>query len=148
METLFTTCDENDYNVPFTAEESLNKFVKNLKEAVLTRIQVELHRIIKHNPSVEPKALKEYYELIFRILGRSINGKEIKKLLMPYSVNMLSHGHSTFSNDAINQLFEHQNQNANTRLIIGYLGSIKNLTQLLDYSNLFDFDHLLKDRGT
>jgi len=43
----------------------------------------------------------------------------------------------------IDQIFEHQNQNANIRLIIGYLGSIKNLIQLLDYSNLFDFDQLL-----
>ncbi|CAF4207461.1 unnamed protein product, partial [Rotaria sordida] len=51
METLFTTCDENDYNISLTAEE---KF----KEAVLTRIQVELHGIIKHNPNVESKALK------------------------------------------------------------------------------------------
>ncbi|CAF5152751.1 unnamed protein product [Rotaria sp. Silwood1] len=47
VETLFTTCDENDYN--------------NLKEAVLTRIQVELHRIIKHNPNVGPNALKGYF---------------------------------------------------------------------------------------
>ncbi|CAF1464460.1 unnamed protein product [Rotaria sp. Silwood1] len=58
VETLFTTCDENDYNVRLTAEENLNKFVKNLKEAVLTRIQVELHRIINHNPNVGPNALK------------------------------------------------------------------------------------------
>ncbi|CAF4062179.1 unnamed protein product [Rotaria sordida] len=58
VETLFTACDENDYNVRLTTEESLNKFVKNLKEVVLTRIQVELHRIIKHNPNVEPKILK------------------------------------------------------------------------------------------
>ncbi|CAF1367683.1 unnamed protein product [Rotaria sp. Silwood1] len=57
VETLFTTCDENDYNVRLTVEENLNKF--NLKEAVLTRIQVELHRIIKHNPNVEPNALKD-----------------------------------------------------------------------------------------
>ncbi|CAF5092756.1 unnamed protein product, partial [Rotaria sp. Silwood1] len=57
--TLFTTCDENDYNVRLTVEENLNKF--NLKEAVLTRIQVELHRIIKHNPNVEPNALKGYF---------------------------------------------------------------------------------------
>ncbi|CAF1131567.1 unnamed protein product [Rotaria sordida] len=60
VETLFTTCDENDYNVRLTTEESLNKFVKNLKEAVLTRIQVELHGIIKHNPNVESKVLKEF----------------------------------------------------------------------------------------
>ncbi|CAF1066773.1 unnamed protein product [Rotaria sp. Silwood1] len=59
VETLFTTCDENDYNVRLTAEENLNKF--NLKEAVLTRIQVELHRIIKHNPNVGPNALKGYF---------------------------------------------------------------------------------------
>ncbi|CAF3848927.1 unnamed protein product [Rotaria sp. Silwood1] len=45
VETLFTTCDENDYNIRCAAKESLNKFVKNLKEADLTRIQVELHRI-------------------------------------------------------------------------------------------------------
>ncbi|CAF4263201.1 unnamed protein product, partial [Rotaria sordida] len=30
VKTLFITCDENDYNVPLTAEESLNKFVKVL----------------------------------------------------------------------------------------------------------------------
>ncbi|CAF5034031.1 unnamed protein product, partial [Rotaria sp. Silwood1] len=78
VETLFTTCDENDYNVRLTAEESLNKFVKNLKEADLTRIPVELYRTIKHNPNVGPNALKEYYELIFRSLGRPINDKEIK----------------------------------------------------------------------
>ncbi|CAF5145638.1 unnamed protein product [Rotaria sp. Silwood1] len=30
VETLFTTCDENDYNVRLTAEENLNKFVKVL----------------------------------------------------------------------------------------------------------------------
>ncbi|CAF1497598.1 unnamed protein product, partial [Rotaria sp. Silwood1] len=59
VETLFTTCDENDYNVRLTAEESLNKFVKNLKEADSTRIQVELYRIIKHNPNVGPNALKD-----------------------------------------------------------------------------------------
>ncbi|CAF1448635.1 unnamed protein product [Rotaria sp. Silwood1] len=45
--------------------------------------------------------------------------------------------------NAINQLLEHQNQNASTRLIIDYLGLIKNLIQLLRYSNLFDFDQLL-----
>ncbi|CAF1429014.1 unnamed protein product [Rotaria sp. Silwood1] len=45
VETLFITCDENDYNIRFATEESFNKFVKNLKEADLTRIQVELHRI-------------------------------------------------------------------------------------------------------
>ncbi|CAF3181082.1 unnamed protein product [Rotaria sp. Silwood2] len=44
--------------------------------------------------------------------------------------------------NAINQLFEHH-QNASTRLIIGYLGLIKNLIQLLGYSNLFGFDQLL-----
>ncbi|CAF5166603.1 unnamed protein product, partial [Rotaria sp. Silwood1] len=64
VETLFTTCDENDYNVRLTAEENLNKFVKNLKEAVLTRIQVELLRIIKHNPNVGPNALKGYFDYL------------------------------------------------------------------------------------
>ncbi|CAF5101850.1 unnamed protein product [Rotaria sp. Silwood1] len=123
VEILFTTCDENDCDVRLAAEENLNKLVKNLKEANLTRIQVELHRIIKRNPNVGPRALKgalwrfaelanvihpkkirpffehlsaafcsiavrsedivheklsEYYELIFRIIGRSINDKEIK----------------------------------------------------------------------
>ncbi|CAF4998203.1 unnamed protein product [Rotaria sp. Silwood1] len=100
VETLFTKCDENDYNVRLTAEESLNKFVQNLKEAVLTRIRVELYRIIKHNPNVGPNALKD-------------------------------------------QLLEHQNQNASTRLIIDYLDLIKKIIQLLRYSNLFDFDQLL-----
>ncbi|CAF5031993.1 unnamed protein product [Rotaria sp. Silwood1] len=61
VETLFTTCGENDYNVRFTADENLNQLVKNLKGAVLTRIQVELHRIINHNPNVEPNALKGYF---------------------------------------------------------------------------------------
>ncbi|CAF1383056.1 unnamed protein product [Rotaria sp. Silwood1] len=61
VEKLFTKCDENDYGVRLTAEENLIKFVKNLKEAVLTRIQVKLHRIINHNPNVEPKALKGYF---------------------------------------------------------------------------------------
>ncbi|CAF3889180.1 unnamed protein product [Rotaria sp. Silwood1] len=59
VETLFTTCDENDYNVRLTAEENFDKFVKDLKEADLTRIQVELYRIIKHNPNVGPNALKD-----------------------------------------------------------------------------------------
>ncbi|CAF5139922.1 unnamed protein product, partial [Rotaria sp. Silwood1] len=136
VEKLFTKCDENDYGVRLTAEENLIKFVKNLKEAVLTRIQVKLHRIINHNPNVEPKALKD----VLCRLGRPINNKEIKELLMPYSANMLSHDYSTFSND---QLFEHQNQNASTRLIIDYLDLIKKIIQLLRYSNLFDFDQLL-----
>ncbi|CAF1448195.1 unnamed protein product, partial [Rotaria sp. Silwood1] len=65
--------------------------------------------------------LSEYYELIFRSLGRPINDKEIK----------------------VNQLLEHQNQNASTRLIIDYLDLIKKIIQLLRYSNLFDFDQLL-----
>jgi len=43
----------------------------------------------------------------------------------------------------IDHLFEHHNQNASTRLIIDYLDLIKKLIQLLDYSNLFDFDQLL-----
>ncbi|CAF1428652.1 unnamed protein product [Rotaria sp. Silwood1] len=90
----------NDYNVRLTAGESLNKFVKNLKEANLTRIPVELYRTIKHNPNVGPNALKD-------------------------------------------QLLEHQNQNASTRLIIDYLDLIKKILQLLRYSNLFDFDQLL-----
>ncbi|CAF1614421.1 unnamed protein product [Rotaria sp. Silwood1] len=45
--------------------------------------------------------------------------------------------------NAINQLLEHQNQNASTRLIIDYLDLIKKMIQLLRYSNLFDFDQLL-----
>ncbi|CAF5041724.1 unnamed protein product, partial [Rotaria sp. Silwood1] len=45
--------------------------------------------------------------------------------------------------NAIHQLFEHQNQNASTRLIIDYLDLIKKIIQLLRYSNLFDFDQLL-----
>ncbi|CAF2804314.1 unnamed protein product [Rotaria sp. Silwood2] len=200
VETLFTTCDENDYDVRLAAEENLNKLVKNLKEANLTRIQVELHRIIKRNPNIGPRALKgslwrfaelanvihpkkirpffehlsaafcstaarsedivheklsEYYELIFRILGRSINDKEIKELLMAYLANM-SHESalirrssaacliiiSRYSRypmviarflmtNAIDQLLEHHSQNDSTRLIIGYLGLIKNLIQLL-----------------
>ncbi|CAF1367987.1 unnamed protein product [Rotaria sp. Silwood1] len=95
MKTLFTTCDENDYDVRLTVEENLNEFVKNLKEVVLTRSQVELHRTIKHNPNVGPNALKD-------------------------------------------QLFEHQNQNTSTYLIIGYLSLIKNLIQLLGIKLLED----------
>ncbi|CAF1516765.1 unnamed protein product [Rotaria sp. Silwood1] len=64
VETLFLTCNENDYDVRMTAEESLNKFVKNLKEADSTRIQVELYRIIKHNPNVGPNALKGYFDYL------------------------------------------------------------------------------------
>ncbi|CAF5061852.1 unnamed protein product, partial [Rotaria sp. Silwood1] len=45
--------------------------------------------------------------------------------------------------NVIDQLLEHQNQNASTRLIIDYLGLIKKIIQLLRYSNLFDFDQLL-----
>ncbi|CAF5048637.1 unnamed protein product [Rotaria sp. Silwood1] len=59
--------------------------------------------------------------LFFRSLGRPINDKEIK----------------------VNQLLEHQNQNASTHLIIDYLDLIKKIIQLLRYSNLFDFDQLL-----
>ncbi|CAF3966829.1 unnamed protein product [Rotaria sp. Silwood1] len=62
VDTLFTTCDENDYNVQLTAEENLNKF--NLKEADLTRIPVELYRTIKHNPNVGPNALKGYFDYL------------------------------------------------------------------------------------
>ncbi|CAF3759376.1 unnamed protein product [Rotaria sp. Silwood1] len=40
-------------------------------------------------------------------------------------------------------ILEHHNQNYSTRLTIGYLVLIKNLIQLLGYSNLFDFDQLL-----
>ena len=40
----------------------------------------------------------------------------------------------------IDQLFEYKNQNVSTRLVIGL---IKNLIQLLGYSNLFDFDQLI-----
>ena len=40
----------------------------------------------------------------------------------------------------IDQLFEHKNQNVSTRLVIGL---IKNLIQLLSYSNLFHFDQLI-----
>ncbi|CAF1297667.1 unnamed protein product [Rotaria sp. Silwood1] len=56
VEKLFTKCDENDYGVRLTAEENLNHL--NLKEVDLTRIQVELHGVITHNPNVEPTALK------------------------------------------------------------------------------------------
>ncbi|CAF5160392.1 unnamed protein product, partial [Rotaria sp. Silwood1] len=41
------------------------------------------------------------------------------------------------------QLLEHQNQNTSTYLIIGYLSLIKNLIQLLGYSDLFDLDEFL-----
>ncbi|CAF4303649.1 unnamed protein product [Rotaria sp. Silwood2] len=58
VETLFTTCTKNGYDVRLTFEENLNKLVKNLKEPNLTRIQVELHRIIKRNPNVGSRALK------------------------------------------------------------------------------------------
>ncbi|CAF3339200.1 unnamed protein product, partial [Rotaria sp. Silwood2] len=58
VETLFTTCTKNGYDIRLTFEENLNKLVKNLKEPNLTRIQVELHRIIKRNPNVGSSALK------------------------------------------------------------------------------------------
>ncbi|CAF4864136.1 unnamed protein product, partial [Rotaria sp. Silwood1] len=45
--------------------------------------------------------------------------------------------------NVIDQLLEHQNQNANTHLIIDYLDLIKKIIQLLGYSDLFDFDQLL-----
>ncbi|CAF1268489.1 unnamed protein product [Rotaria sp. Silwood1] len=45
--------------------------------------------------------------------------------------------------NVIDQLLGHQNQNANTHLIIDYLDLIKKIIQLLRYSNLFDFDQLL-----
>ncbi|CAF1348979.1 unnamed protein product [Rotaria sp. Silwood1] len=45
--------------------------------------------------------------------------------------------------NVIDQLLEHQNQNASTHLIIDYLDLIKKIIQLLRYSNLFDFDQLL-----
>ncbi|CAF4247205.1 unnamed protein product [Rotaria sp. Silwood2] len=54
---LFTTSDENDYDVQSAVEENLNKFFKNLKEANLIRIQTELHRIIKFNPNVRSRTL-------------------------------------------------------------------------------------------
>ncbi|CAF1305293.1 unnamed protein product [Rotaria sp. Silwood1] len=57
VEKLFTKCDENDYDVRLTAEENLNHL--NLKEVDLTRIQVELHGVITHNPNVGPTALKD-----------------------------------------------------------------------------------------
>ncbi|CAF0997220.1 unnamed protein product [Rotaria sordida] len=41
VETLFTTCNENDYD--------------NLQKPKLTTIQVELHRIIKRNLNVGPR---------------------------------------------------------------------------------------------
>ncbi|CAF1478146.1 unnamed protein product [Rotaria sp. Silwood1] len=45
------TCNENDYD--------------NLKEPKLTRIQVELHRIIKRSPNVGSRgALKDYFFLL------------------------------------------------------------------------------------
>ncbi|CAF1623735.1 unnamed protein product [Rotaria sp. Silwood1] len=58
MKTLFTSYDKNDYDVRLTTEEYLHQLAKNLKESDLRKIQVELHRIIKHNPNVGPKALK------------------------------------------------------------------------------------------
>ncbi|CAF4016460.1 unnamed protein product [Rotaria sp. Silwood1] len=115
MKTLFTTCDENDYDVRLTVEENLNEFVKVLYS--MTVCQISKCNTCEKDSTI----LSEYYELIFRSLGRPINDKEIK----------------------VNQLFEHQNQNTSTYLIIGYLSLIKNLIQLLGYSNLFDLDEFL-----
>ncbi|CAF3598174.1 unnamed protein product [Adineta steineri] len=207
VETLFLNCDDNDHDVRLATDENLNKLIKNLKDIHLTRIQVELHRIIKRNPNVGPRALKgalwrfaelanvihakkirpffdhlfgafcsiaarsedivheklpEYYELIFRVLGRSINDKEIKDLLLAYLANM-SHESSLIRRSsaaclivichhsrypmaiarylityATDQLLEHHNQTESIRLINGYLGLIKNLIQLLG-DNLEEF---------
>ncbi|CAM2712576.1 unnamed protein product [Rotaria socialis] len=210
VETLFMTCDETDYDVRISAEENISKLVKNHKEINLTRIQVELHRIIKRNPNVGPRALKgalwrfaeladvihpkkirpffehlslsfcsiaarsedivheklsDYYELIFRIIGRSINDKEIKELISAYLANM-SHESALIRRSsaacltiicrysrhpmgvarylmtiAIDKLLEHHNQADSTRLVIGYLGLIKNLVQLLGI-NIEEFQSL------
>ncbi|CAF1322442.1 unnamed protein product [Rotaria sp. Silwood1] len=115
MKTLFTTCDENDYDVRLPVEENLNEYVKVLYS--MTVCQISKCNTCEKDSTI----LSEYYELIFRSLGRPINDKEIK----------------------VNQLLEHQNQNASTRLIIDYLDLIKQIIQLLRYSNLFDFDQLL-----
>ena len=60
VETLFSSCDENDHDVRLAAEENISKLVKvRLWRAIgfdhyclYSRIQVELHRIIKRNPTV------------------------------------------------------------------------------------------------
>ncbi|CAF3784979.1 unnamed protein product, partial [Rotaria sordida] len=108
VETLFTACDENDYNVRLTTEESLNKFVKNLKEVVLTRIQVELHRIIKHNPNVEPKILKDQ---LFEHHNQNVS----TRLIICYLVNrmndkldstsMINNEKRTSATKLVNQLY-------------------------------------------
>ncbi|CAF1277551.1 unnamed protein product [Adineta ricciae] len=213
METLFMHCDETDHDVRLAAEENINKLIKNLKETHLPRVQVELHRIIKRNPNVGPRALKgalwrfaelanviharkirpffehlsaafssiaarpedivheklaDYYDMIFRILGQSINDKEIKELLSVYLENM-SHESSLIRRSsaaclivicryarypmavarylmtyAIDQLLEHHNQTDSTRLINGYLVLIKNLVQLLGM-NIEEFVSSLKN---
>ncbi|CAF3768514.1 unnamed protein product [Rotaria sp. Silwood1] len=94
--------------------------------------------IAAHSEDIVHKKLLEYYELICRILGRLINDKEIKSktshgLFSKYVILWLVRFLMT---NAINQLLEHQNQNASTHLI-------KRIIQLLRYSNLFDFDQLL-----
>ncbi|CAF0989463.1 unnamed protein product [Didymodactylos carnosus] len=133
FETLFSHCDEQDYDVRLAAEENITKLVKSLKELQLTRVQFELHRVIKRNPNVGPRALKgalwrfselasvihpkkirlflehlyvafcsialrteellyeklpDYYQMIFRTLGKSMNEKEVKDLLQAYLKNL------------------------------------------------------------
>ena len=76
-------CDETDHDVRLAAEENINKLIKvnillgyhhrlsisydeqNLKETHLPRVQVELHRIIKRNPNVGPRALKGQWIISF-----------------------------------------------------------------------------------
>ncbi|CAF4625462.1 unnamed protein product, partial [Rotaria sp. Silwood2] len=152
VETLFTTCDENHYNVRFTAEENLNKFIKNLKESVFIRIQVELHRIIKDNPNIERKALKVYFYYLTLIYNWVFFLISIKCSMVICRISKSNVSHESalilrssiasfviitrysyypiviarfLMTNAIDQLFEDHNQNDSTHLTIGYLGLIK-----------------------
>ncbi|CAF0772812.1 unnamed protein product [Didymodactylos carnosus] len=199
FEALFLHCDEQDYDVRLAAEENTTKLVKSLKEVQLARVQVELHRIIKRNPNVGPRALKgalwrfselaaiihpkkirpflehlyisfcsiasrteellyeklpDYYQMIFRTLGKSMNDKEVKDLLQAYLKNLSNesavirrssasclvvicrHCRQPLSTarflltSAIENLL--QQTNIESRLIIiGSLSLVKNLIQML-----------------
>ncbi|CAF5030309.1 unnamed protein product, partial [Rotaria sp. Silwood1] len=74
----------------------------NLKEPKLTRIQVELHRIIKRSPNVGSRGANFSWP--------------IQQICYPMVIARF------LMTNAINQLFEHHNQNVSTR-------SIKNLIQ-------------------
>ncbi|CAF5031843.1 unnamed protein product, partial [Rotaria sp. Silwood1] len=107
----------------------MDKLSKSLEVLRLLSTTKSETLIIKGNNENYFKLVKGSVETLFTTCDENA----YNKLLMAYPTNMLSH----------DQLFEHQNQNASTRLIIDYLDLIKKIIQLLRYSNLFDFDQLL-----